>query len=118
MHPLLPLAKKFRKEHTPAELTLWLYLRKKQIKGIKFKRQIPIGNYIVDFASIEHKLIIEIDGGQHNEEEIKQYDNERTKFLESQGYKVIRVWNDDIKNNLSGVLEVLHLSLPSPQGED
>jgi len=118
MHPLLPLARRFRKEHTRAELLLWLYLRNKQVKGIKFKRQVPIGRYIVDFASIQQKLIIEIDGGQHNEDIQKQKDNQRTQFLESQGYRVIRVWNNEIMHNIEGVVEVLHLSLPSPQGEE
>lgn len=111
MHPLKPLARDFRKRQTDTENILWVHLRNRQIQGVKFRRQVPIGNYIVDFISIQHKLIIEIDGGQHNEEMIKDYDSQRTKFLEDKGYKVIRVWNNEITENLAGVLEVLHLTL-------
>ena len=76
--------------------------------GLKFKRQCPIGNYIVDFMCVDIKLIIEIDGGQHNEDETYQYDIERTKYLESLGYIVVRFWNDEIYKNIDGVMQRLH----------
>ena len=68
-----------------------------------FKRQHPIGNYIVDFVCLEKKLIIEIDGGQHNEVDNIEYDRARTDFLETKGYHVIRFWNSDIDKNIEGV---------------
>jgi very-short-patch-repair endonuclease len=90
-----------RKELTPAERKLWSRIRKDQL-GVNFRRQHAIGNYIPDFCSPKSKLIIELDGGQHLEQE--EYDKERTKYLESQGYKVIRFWNNDVMNNIEGVI--------------
>jgi very-short-patch-repair endonuclease len=90
-----------RKELTPAERKLWSRLRNEQI-GVKFRRQHAIGIYIPDFACIERKLIIELDGSQHLEQE--EYDKERSKYLETQGYKVIRFWNNDVTNNIEGVI--------------
>jgi len=90
-----------RKELTPAERKLWSRLRNDQL-GVNFRRQHAIGNYITDFCAIKERLIIELDGGQHLEQE--EYDEERTKYLESQGYKVIRFWNNDVTNNLESVL--------------
>ena len=95
---LLPFAKQNRKAPTAAEHKLWLMLRAKRI-GLKFKRQQQIENYIVDFVCFEKGLIIECDGGQHNEE----VDKERTLFLEKKGYKVLRFWNKDIFQNIAGV---------------
>ena len=93
---------------TKQERILWTFLRKKNINNLKFGRQYSIGNYIVDFICNEKKLIIEIDGGQHNENQNITYDKERTKYLESKGYKVIRFWNNDIDNNIDGVyLDIL-----------
>ena len=96
-------ARILRKNMTKQERILWTFLRKKNINNLKFRRQYPIGNYIVDFICNEKKLIIEIDGGQHNENKNITYDQERTKYLESKGYKVIRFWNNDIDNNIDGV---------------
>jgi very-short-patch-repair endonuclease len=83
----------------------WLRLRNRQIEGVKFRRQQPMGSYIVDFASFERKLIIEIDGGQHNEERIKERDEERTTRLKERGYEIIRFWNNEVLTNMEGVLE-------------
>ncbi len=105
MNKLNILARTLRRNQTPQELKIWELLRNNQLNGYKFKRQHPIGNYIADFICKERKLIIEIDGGQHNEEEALQYDEERTQYLQSKGYKVIRFWNNDIDNNLDGVYE-------------
>lgn len=101
------LARTLRKNQTPQEAKMWKILRNFQINDLKFRRQYPIGNYIVDFVCKEIKLIIEIDGGQHNEPNNITYDIERTKFLESKGYKVIRFWNNDIDNNLEGVYKMI-----------
>lgn len=90
-----------RKELTPAERKLWAVIRNDQL-GVNFRRQHAIGKYIPDFACIEKKLIIELDGSQHLEQE--EYDKERTKYLESQGYKVIRFWNNDVMKNIEGVI--------------
>ena len=98
-------ARNLRKNSTPHEIKIWNLLRNRNFNGVKFVRQYPIGKYIVDFVCRKKKLIIEIDGGQHNEDKNIEYDNERTIFLESLGYKVIRFWNNDIDNNIEGVFE-------------
>ena len=98
-------ARTLRKNMTKQERILWQFLRKKSINGLKFRRQYPIGNYIVDFICNAKKLIIEIDGGQHNEDKNIIYDKERTKYLETKGYKVIRFWNHDIDNNIESVYQ-------------
>lgn len=106
-------AKDLRKNQTDAELKLWQHLRANRFYGLKFKRQQPIGKYIADFICFEHKIIIELDGSQHFDN--KDYDNDRTKFLNNAGYKVIRIWNNDIFENIEGVLEYITNSLP-PRG--
>ncbi len=94
-------AHKLRKELTPAESKLWAYIRGDKL-GINFRRQHAIGNYIADFCSPKAKLIIELDGSQHLEQE--EYDKERTQYLESQDYKVIRFWNNQVMNDMNGVI--------------
>ena len=96
-------ARNLRNNSTPQEQKLWELLRKRSFNGLKFSRQYPIGKYIVDFVCRRKKLVIEIDGGQHNETNNIVYDEERTKFIESKGYKVIRFWNNEIDNNIEGV---------------
>ncbi|MBI9049468.1 MAG: endonuclease domain-containing protein [Anaerolineaceae bacterium] len=96
-------ARELRKAQTKAEQTLWQVIRFKQINGIRFRRQHAIGPYIVDFCSPSKKLIIEVDGGQHLEQ--KEYDAQRTEFLQSKGYRVLRFWNNDVMNNLEGVIQ-------------
>ena len=95
-------AGELRKELTPAERKLWAYLRGNQLNGINFRRQHAIGKYIPDFCAVQVKLIIELDGSQHLDQQ--QYDAERTKYLEAQGYKVIRFWNNQILNDMNGVI--------------
>ena len=102
------LAKILRKNSTIQERRLWNLLRNRQFNNLKFKRQQPIGEYIVDFVCKEEKIIIEIDGGQHNTIENNQLDKERTDFLQSLGYKVIRFWNNEIYENIDGIWERLH----------
>ncbi len=100
-------ARELRKNPTKQERILWSILRKNQFYGFKFLRQYPIEPYIVDFICREKKIIIEIDGGQHNQPDDIEYDLERTNFLNSRGYKVIRFWNNDIDNNIDGVYKIL-----------
>ena len=103
----LQFAKQLRSNQTEAESKLWYYLRRKQLNGLKFRRQYAVGPYIVDFVNLKIGLIIEIDGGQHNEEKIVSYDQQRTVFLENCGYKVIRFWDNEIFENINEVLEVI-----------
>jgi len=88
---------------TDAERLLWKHLRNTQLHGLKFRRQQPIGNYIVDFICFENKLVVELDGSQH----ITNVTNDqlRTMWLENLGYRVIRFWNHDVLKNIAGVLE-------------
>ncbi|MFO7667928.1 MAG: endonuclease domain-containing protein [Desulfobacterales bacterium] len=99
------LARKLRKRSTDTEKLLWRYLRAKQLEGFKFKRQQPIGNYIVDFVCFEKCIVIEIDGGQHAVE--KKKDKERDDWLKKQGLKVLRFWSNEVLINTKGVLEVI-----------
>jgi very-short-patch-repair endonuclease len=98
-------AKELRQRQTEAEKILWFRLRDRQLCGVKFRRQEPIGNYIVDFVSFETKLILEIDGNPHREMETKINDNQRTSWLQGEGFRVLRFWNADILNDVKGVLE-------------
>ena len=116
------LARKLRKESTDAERELWKHLRARRMAGFKFRRQVVIEPFIVDFACLEAKLIIEADGGQHVLQE--EEDAARTAFLESQGYKVMRFWNNQILVETRAVLECIHNFLiksphpdPLPGGE-
>jgi len=92
---------KLRKDPTPAERKLWSRIRNDQL-GVTFRRQHAVGNYIPDFCSPKARLIIELDGSQHLEQE--EYDEERTIYLESLGYKVIRFWNNDVTNKTEEVV--------------
>jgi very-short-patch-repair endonuclease len=108
---LTSIARKLRKNMTDAELKLWYHLRNKQM-GVKFRRQCPIGNYIVDFVSYEARLAVEVDGGQHSESES---DKARDGWIESQGFKVLRFWNNEVLGNIEGVLDMISQKIsPSP----
>ena len=122
-HENLHLAKKLRTNQTDAELKIWQALRGSQLQGCKFRRQVPLDRYIVDFVCFEHKLIIEIDGGQHA---FSEPDKLRDLQLNLQGFQVLRFWNNDVMNNLMSVLQRILESLngvntphpsPLPQGE-
>jgi very-short-patch-repair endonuclease len=95
-------AKAMRREMPEPELRLWLQLRAARFLGVKFRRQKVIGRYIVDFAANEPKLVIELDGDTHAFQE--GYDRRRTRFLESEGYRVVRYANADVMGNLNGVM--------------
>jgi very-short-patch-repair endonuclease len=97
-------ARELRINMTDAERLLWSVLRDRQLAGDKFHRQFPIGPFIADFACRKHRLIIEADGGQHTE---NVSDQRRTNYLESQGWRVIRFWNNDILTDIEGVAEMI-----------
>ena len=105
------IARTLRKNFTETERFLWKHIRQKQLDGYKFRRQQPIGQYIVDFVNFERNIIIELDGCQHTEIE---KDKERDKFLRDQGFKVLRFWNHEVFENVEGVLEVIKQNLLTP----
>ena len=94
-------ARDLRKSSTKAERALWSQLRDRQLDGHKFRRQQPIGPYIVDFFCLERNLVVEVDGGQHAPE----VDERRTAFLEGAGYRVLRFWNEEVLESMDGVLQ-------------
>ena len=97
-------ARNLRKNQTPAEMLLWSKLRSRQLCGVKFRRQHPFGQYILDFYSSEANLAVEVDGGQHADLENRNLDQLRTAFLRGKGIRVIRFWNDDVLNHLDDVV--------------
>ena len=109
--PTLEKAKRLRRDLTDSERKLWTILRNAQLGGAKFRRQQPIGRFIVDFVCQEQRLIVEADGGQHQD---SHGDTRRTAFLESQGYQVLRFWNNDILNNLDGVAQSIATAVSTP----
>jgi very-short-patch-repair endonuclease len=107
-------ARQLRENQTDAERRMWMLLRDRRLAHLKFRRQQSIGNYFVDLFCASKGLIIELDGGQHND---NPDDEKRTAWLESRGYKVIRFWNNDVLKNPEGVLTTILLALkvtPSP----
>lgn len=98
-------AKNLRTNSTDTERLLWQHLRGHRFYNVKFKRQQPIGEYIVDFICFKEQLIIELDGGQHTEQ--REYDESRSNWLRSQGFKIIRFWNNEVIENIEGVLMVI-----------
>ena len=110
-------ARQLRREMTDAEQFLWRHLRMRQLHGLKFRRQHPCGHFILDFACVELKLAIELDGSQHAEHH--EYDAKRSDFLISQGWLVLRFWNNAVFENIQGVLEKVSDAsknlLPPPQ---
>ena len=104
---------------TTAENALWKVLRGRQLEGLKFRRQHPFGNYILDFVCLEIMLVIEVDGGQHTEN--REYDTQRTEELQKAGYRVLRFWNnqvlqqiESVKEKLWEIVEDLRQTNPSP----
>ena len=102
-------ARELRSQSIGAERLLWSKLRNRQLNGFKFRRQIPMGRYAVDFLCEEARLIIELDGGQHGD--AISYDEIRTEWLNEKGYRVVRFWNNDVLNNIAGIWESLTLTL-------
>ncbi len=102
-------ARGLRRNPTEAERALWRHLRLRQMDGKKFRRQQPIGRYIVDFVCLDKKVIIELDGGQHAER--VSSDAERTALLQAQGFRVLRFWNHEVLGNIEGVTEAIRSAL-------
>ena len=108
-------SRELRKNATPAERKLWAALSNRQFCGVRFNRQVVIRPYICDFVARSQRLVIELDGGHHADR--IDYDKSRTAFLEARGYRVLRFWNNDVLNNIEGVLARIELALndmPSP----
>jgi very-short-patch-repair endonuclease len=122
-------ARELRRNATEAEDRLWYHLRSRRLANFKFRRQVWIGPFIADFLCMDAMLIVEVDGSQHIDE--AAYDDSRTAFLANKGYRVIRVWNNDVMQRMDGVLAAIldaltgvpspshasHGSLPLPVGE-
>ena len=104
-------ARQLRKSMTPQEVKLWVHLRTWRKRGYHFRRQSPREGYIVDFVCMRHKLVIEVDGGQHNENAHAARDRKRDRALNREGFRVLRFWNNEVDRNLSGVLEVIDREL-------
>lgn len=102
---LRQFSKNLKSEMTEAEKLLWSKIRRKQLNGVKFCRQKIVGNYIVDFLSFEKRLIIELDGGQHASQ--TEYNSVRTKYLEEQGFTVIRFWNNEVLQRTDDIMNML-----------
>jgi very-short-patch-repair endonuclease len=111
------VARTLRRNATDVERIMWRLLRDRRLNRVKFRRQVPIGPYIADFASVQHQLIVELDGGQHAD---SLSDARRDAFLTAEGWRVLRFWNNDVMGNRSGVLEsilqVLALTRLGPKG--
>jgi very-short-patch-repair endonuclease len=103
------LQRRLRKSMTDAERRLWRSLQRKQLDGLKFRRQHPFGDYVIDFVCLKAKVAVEVDGGQHAENQAA--DAARTKYLESAGFHVLRFWNNDVLSDTESVVEVIFRAL-------
>jgi len=101
-------ARALRQRSTDAERIMWRLLRDRRLDGVKFRRQVPVGPFIADFASIEYRLVIELDGGQHAE---SSFDARRDVFLTERGWRVVRFWNVDVMKNREGVFESIQAAI-------
>jgi very-short-patch-repair endonuclease len=108
---LASLARSLRRNATNAERRLWQGLRRKEVAGFRFRRQVGIGGYIADFASFDARLVIEVDGATHSTDEELARDVARTAVLVAQGFAILRFTNDEVFHNLDGVLETIRLQL-------
>ncbi len=104
-------AKKLRANTTPHERALWRALKELPVEGTHFRRQAPIGRYVVDFFCPAKRLVIELDGGHHNEDATAARDSERQAWLEQEGYRVIRFWNSDVAADLNAVMERIYMEV-------
>ena len=111
-------AKRFRTTTTPHERALWRALKELPVEGTHFRRQAPIGPYVVDFLCQAACLIIELDGGHHNEDETATRDQKRQLWLEQEGYRVVRFWNSEITGDLHAVLERIYIELHGSREAD
>ena len=107
-----------RRNATDAEKALWRALKQIPVYGSHFRRQVPIGTFVADFACLKARLLIELDGGHHSQDEVAAKDEARTRWLEKEGYRVIRFWNTELSENMNGVLDTIYVGLyGSPQSE-
>lgn len=106
------ISRKLRNNPTDVEKILWSRLKARQVHGVKFRRQVPVGPYVVDFMSFDIRLIIELDGGQHAD--AANYDEERTRFLKARGFFVMRFWNNEVVENIDGVMERVAVYVQAP----
>ena len=104
-------ARALRKTMTNAERKLWAALRGKQLDGLRFRRQHPIGVYVVDFVCLERRLVIKVDGGPHGERKQAAFDRQRTEWLTAEGYYVLRFWNRDVMLSLDDCLTAICANL-------
>ena len=104
-------AKKLRANTTPHERALWRALKELPIEGTHFRRQAPIGRYVVDFFCPARRLIVELDGGHHNDDATAARDSDRQAWLEQQGYRVIRFWNSEVTGDLDAVMEKIYVEM-------
>ncbi len=111
---LIQFARELRKNSTPQERRLWSFLKSSKFYGFKFRRQFPIGNYIADFCCVKAKLVIELDGGQHSNTSDVNYDKTRDEEIKKSGYRILRVWNNEVNGNLEGVGEKIYQMLMNP----
>lgn len=110
-----PLARRLRGEMPKAELLLWTRLRRRQFMGLHFRRQHPIGPYIADFACVERRFVLEVDGATHMKDHEIAHDRRRTDYLQAEGWRVCRIWNHEVYDDLDAVLEGIAMSLPPPR---
>jgi very-short-patch-repair endonuclease len=117
---LRPLARCLRRDATNAERRLWEGLRRKQLAGFRFRRQVILDGFIADFASFDARLVVEVDGATHSTDEEKAYDAARAAALAAQGFAVLRFASEDVYRNLEGVLETIRMRLTElrPRNED
>lgn len=110
-------ARRLRERATRAEVLLWRSLERVPVANTHFRRQVPIGRYVVDFACLAARLVIELDGGHLAEAEQVKADADRTAWLESEGYRVLRFWNREVEENLEGVLDTIHAAIHGSLGD-
>jgi very-short-patch-repair endonuclease len=103
----LERARRLRREMSDEERILWMLLRDRRFAKFKFRRQAPLGDYVVDFVCFERKLVVELDGSQHAEPEQAAFDAKRTKVLEAAGFRVLRIWTSDLFKEREGVFETI-----------
>jgi very-short-patch-repair endonuclease len=108
------IARRLRKRLTPQEVKVWVHLRSWRQRGFHFRRQAPRDDFIVDFVCLKHRIIVEVDGGQHNFDAHSQRDAKRDRHFVRNGYTVLRFWNNEVDRNLEGVLTLIDEALRTP----
>lgn len=113
-YSLTTIARSLRKHETPSENRPWQQLRAKRCLGYKFYRQYPIEQYVTDFCCPERRIVIEVDGGGHDESQQRVKDTSRDEYLQRIGFSTLRFWSNDVENNLAGVMEEIYRALRTP----